>query len=172
MPKSNLQPLSPRWYALYTRGRHEKSIDAELKKSRIESFLPLRKIKRRWSDRTVFIEEPLFKSYLFVKTDLLQISTVLRAQGAVRFVGSQGRPVVVEDDVITSLKTILLNEMNVDPFPYLAAGDRVYVRSGVFKGVEGYVVRKLDKKCRLIISITAIMASVSVEIDACLIEKI
>ena len=160
------------WYALYTKSRHEKLINSELQKRRIESFLPLRKIKKRWSDRTVTTEEPLFKSYLFVKTDRLQASEVLKAKGAVNFVASRGHFISVDENVITSLRTIIDNEIAADPFPYLTVGDRVYVRSGIFKGIEGFVVRKDNQKCRLVISITAIMASISVEIDADLVEKV
>ena len=172
-PEFQLQPIQlPRWYALYTRGRHEKFIDEELKKKSIESFLPLRKIKRRWSDRTVVVEEPFFKSYVFVKTDEIRSPDVLRTKGAVKFVSVQSRPIPVEDSVIDSLRSILNRDVSVDPFPYLKIGNKVFVRSGIFKGVEGYIVRKDDKRCRLVISIDAIMASISIDVDACLVEKV
>ena len=161
-----------RWYALYTKGRHEKCVNEALQKNRIESFLPLRRIRKRWSDRSVTIEEPLFKSYLFVKTGPLETQKVLRSKGAVGFVSSQGRPVTVQNSVIDSLKAIIANEISVDPVPYLSTGDLVSVKRGVFKGIEGTIVRKDDKKCRLVLSIAAIQASISVEIDACLVEKI
>ena len=160
------------WYALYTRSRHEKYIHAELEKKRIESFLPLRFIKRRWSDRTVTVEEPLFKSYLFVKANLLEFSDVLKTKGAVKFVSAGLNPISIHENVITSLQNVIQPDINVDPFPYLRAGDRVYVKSGIFKGTEGFVLRKNDKKCRLVISIDALMASVSVEVDSCLVEKL
>ena len=58
------------WYALYARSRHEKVVDDLLRRKGIETFLPVRKIKRRWSDRVKLIEEPLFKGYLFVHAPL------------------------------------------------------------------------------------------------------
>jgi len=161
-----------KWYALYTKSRHEKFIDSELKKRRIESFLPLRNIKRRWSDRTVTIEEPLFKSYLFVKTGVLNSREVLKTKGAVKFVSAGAQPVPIQENVILSLRNAVQNNMALDPFPYLSQGDRVIVRSGIFKGIEGFILRKDDKKCRLVISIDALMASVSVEVDSCLVEKV
>ena len=164
--------MNSQWYALYTRGRHEKFIDGELCRRKIDCFAPTRKIKRRWSDRTVVVEEPLFKSYVFVHTDLEHISDVLRTKGAVKFVSSQGRPITVDERVIASLKTLVSQELALDPFPYLAVGDKITVTGGIFKGIEGYVLRKDQSKCRLVISIAAIMASISVEIDSCLVEKI
>ncbi len=160
------------WYALYTKSRHEKFIDCELQKRRIESFLPLRSIKRRWSDRTVTVEEPLFKSYIFVRTHFLNTGEVLKTKGAVKFVGAGSRLVPIQENVISSLRNAVQNNIALDPFPYLNPGDRVFVKSGIFKGMEGYILRKNDKRCRLVISIDALMASVSMEVDSCLVEKV
>lgn len=161
-----------RWYALYTRGRHEKFIDAEMRRKNVESFLPLRRIKRQWTDRTVVVEEPLFSSYVFVKTDLRHNSEILSTKGAVKFVSVKSRPIPIEDSVITSLQNIISQKVAFDPFPYLRVGQKVYVRSGLFKGIEGIIIRKDDKRCRLVISIHAIMASISLDVDASLVEKI
>lgn len=160
------------WYALYTRSRHEKFIDSELKKRNIESFLPLRRIRRRWSDRTVTIEEPLFKSYIFVKANPPSRTDVLKVKGAVRFVSAGADPVSIEEEIILSLKNIIQHEMPIDPFPYLDKGDRVCITSGPFKGTEGYIVLKDTKRCRIVISVAAIKSSVAIEIDSYLTEKI
>lgn len=161
----------PNWYALYTKSRHEKFIGEELSRRRIESFLPTRKIKRRWSDRTVTIEEPLFTSYIFVKTDLVNKTDTLRIKGAVRFVSAGVSPVPIEEGVIHSLKNIIQNEIPIDPFPYLDKGDRVCVKSGPFKGTEGFILLKDNKRCRLVVSVAAIKSSIAVEIDSYLVEK-
>jgi transcription antitermination factor NusG len=168
----NTDSFTTNWYALYTRSRHEKSIHAELGKKRIESFLPVRFVKRKWTDRTVTLEEPLFKSYLFVKTCLPQFSDVLMTKGSVKFVSAGMDPIPLRESVITSLRNIIQPEIALDPFPYLKSGDRVYVKSGLFRGTEGFIVRKDDRKCRLVISIDALMASVSIEVDSCLVEKL
>lgn len=168
----NIQALPSDWYALYTKGRHEKFIDDQLKKKSIEAFLPIRRVKKRWSDRTVIVDEPLFSSYLFVKTNPMLFSNVLKTKGAVKFVSAQARPIPIEESVIRSLKTLIDQEIAIDPFPYLAVGQRVCVRSGIFKGVEGFIVRKDDKKCRVVISIDAIMTSIAIEVDSYLVDKV
>src|SRR3989344_1992141 len=131
---------SKNWYALYTRSRHEKFIQSELEKRAIESFLPVRILRKKWSDRTVSIEEPLFKSYLFVKADLLNRCAVLKAKGAVRFVAAGSQPIAIDERTIEALKIAVREDVPLDPFPYLKQGDRVYVRSGIFKGTEGFIV--------------------------------
>jgi transcription antitermination factor NusG len=160
------------WYALYTKSRHEKLINSELNKRNIESFLPTRKIKRRWSDRIKTIEEPLFKSYIFVKTELPARKTdILKIKGAVKFVSAGVSPVPIDENVIHALQNLVQHDIAIDPFPYLEKGDRVIIKSGPFKNTEGFIVRKDEKKCRLVISITAIKSSVAVEIDAYLVDR-
>jgi len=162
----------PNWYALYTKSRYEKFINQELANRNIESFLPTRKIKRRWSDRLVTIEEPLFTSYIFVKTEPINRIAALRVKGAIKFVSAGLNPIPIEEDVILSLKNIVQNEISIDSFPYLDKGDRVCIKSGPFKGTEGFIILKNDKRCQLVISIAAIKSSVSIAIDSYLVEKV
>ena len=158
------------WMALYTRSRHEKSVANELYKRNIESFLPLQALRRRWSDRTKIIEEPLFKGYLFVHTALDRRLQVLNARGVVRFIGpSPSKPVEVPERELWAVRRFIEAEIRVDPFPYLKQGERVYIRSGPFKGAEGFIVRK-NKLCRLVISLDLLMQSISVEVDEACVE--
>jgi transcription antitermination factor NusG len=162
----------PGWYAVYTKGRHEKFLDGELRKKQIESYLPVRKVTRNWSDRKKIIEDPLFKSYLFVKIPWRQRYRVLNTVGAVCFVtsGLSHDPIEVPEKDLEAIRRFTEEGMATDPFPYLKAGERVYIRSGPFKGVEGFVVRK-DSHCRLVISLDALMQSISIRIDEACVEK-
>jgi transcriptional antiterminator NusG len=161
-----------RWFALYTKSRHEKLVHRELQKKGLETFLPQRKVTRDWSDRKKIIEEPLFKGYLFVRMPLKERWTVLNTVGAVRFVGkSAGEPIAVPEKELWVVRKFVEEEIQVDPFPYLKEGERVYVRSGPFKGAEGFIVRK-DRHCRLVISLDMLMKSISVSIDQACIEPL
>lgn len=173
LPDVNVEKWNTaKWYALYTRSRHEKLLHGELGKKGIESFLPMREVTRQWSDRKKVIGEPLFKSYLFVKMPLRERWTVLNTVGAVRLVGkSAAEPVEVPEHELLAVRRFLEEDILVDPFPYLKEGERVYVRSGPFKGVEGFIVRK-DKHCRLVISLDLLMQSVSIQIDQANVEPL
>lgn len=158
------------WYAVYTKSRHEKVLDQGLKKRGIETFLPLRKISRQWSDRKKVIEDPLFKSYLFVRIPWRDRLEVLKTTGAVRFIGSRhSDPTVVPEIELLTIRRFIEEQIRVDPFPYLKQGERVYVRSGLLKGAEGFIVRK-NRNCRLVISLDLLMQSVSVELDEACVE--
>jgi transcription antitermination factor NusG len=160
---------SARWFALYTRSRHEKIAERELRKKGLETFLPLRKVERQWSDRKKTIEDPLFKGYLFVRAPLAERWTVLNSVGVVRFVGRPSEPIEVPEKELWAIRKFVEEEIPVDPFPYLKAGERVYVRSGPFKGAEGFIVRK-DRHCRLVVSLDMLMQSVSIQIDEACVE--
>ena len=164
--------ISKQWHALYTRSRHEKIVDGELRKRGFETFLPVRKLKRRWSDRTKIIEEPLFQSYVFVCIPMQDRWPVLNTFGAVSFVHfGPNLPAVIPDKDIAALRCFMQENILMDPFPYLKEGRRVYIRSGPFKGIEGFIVQK-NRQCRLVISLDKLMQSVSIEIDSAAIEQI
>ena len=160
------------WYALYTRSRHEKLVDRELKKKGIESFLPLRKVTRHWSDRRKIIEDPLFKGYLFVHIPWRERWAVLNTVGVAHFVGPKASdPVQVPERDLWTIRRFMEQEIQLDPFPYLKEGQRVYIRSGLMKGAEGFIVRK-DNHCRLVISLDLLMQSISVVIDEACVEPV
>src|SRR5258708_18670623 len=55
------------WYAVYTCAQHEKRVSAELGMREVEHFLPLYSSVRRWKDRRVPLELPLFSRYPFLR---------------------------------------------------------------------------------------------------------
>jgi transcription antitermination factor NusG len=57
-----------RWYAVYTKARHEKTAAELLWQKDIESFLPLREVLSRWKDRRKMVQFPLFPGYLFIQS--------------------------------------------------------------------------------------------------------
>ncbi|MCM8775352.1 MAG: hypothetical protein NC930_03240, partial [Candidatus Omnitrophica bacterium] len=97
---------------------------------------------------------------------------ILNTRGVVRFVGrSAADPIEVPERDLAAIRRFIEEEIRLDPFPYLKAGERVYVRAGPFKGAEGFIVRK-NKHCRLVISLDLLMQSVSVEVDEAWVEPI
>ena len=161
---------TPYWYALYTRSRCEKVVEEGLGRKGIKTFLPIRKITRRWSDRKKIIEDPLFKGYVFVQIPWKARWEVLNTVGTVRFIGPKhSHPTVVPEKDLLIIQRFIEEKLQIDPFPYLREGERVYIRSGPFKGAEGFIVRK-NRNCRLVISLDLLMQSISIEIDQACVE--
>ncbi len=160
------------WYAVYTRSRHEKQVAEYLERQRLETFLPLRRTWSSRQDRRVTIEIPALPGYLFVRTVLYPETRALikRSTGVLRLVESVGRPAVIPDTQVVSLRTMLAYAFNAEGHPFLKVGDRVRVVRGPMVGAEGYLVRVADSKHRLVIAVEYVNQALSVDIDAHYVE--
>jgi transcription antitermination factor NusG len=143
----------------------------ELEKKNIEAFLPLIEEVRVWSDRKKKIQEPLFRGYVFVKTNLRDKEIILMTKGVVRFVGINNRPSSIPESQIDWLRRIIGESLKIQREQYLSVGEQVRMISGPLIGVEGIITRRHGVS-RVVVSIAAIEQSVSVEVPAELLEVI
>src|SRR5689334_8581242 len=123
--------VNKKWFAIYTRPRWEKKVNQLLKEKGIESYCPLNKVRRKWSDRVKIVEEPLFKSYVFVKVNDEDRATVRMTTGAINFVYWQGKPAVIKEKEIAAIKKFLDEYENVEAKPIdLKVNQRVRITTG------------------------------------------
>ena len=94
---------NPKWLAVYTKPRWEKRVNQLLHEKGVESYCPLNKVRRKWSDRIKTIEEPLFKSYVFVKVNEPDRTSVRMTNGVINFVYWNGKPAVIKEKEINML---------------------------------------------------------------------
>jgi transcription antitermination factor NusG len=161
----------PRWYVAHTCANHEKRVAIQLGQRSVEHFLPLYDSVRRWKDRRMKLQLPLFPGYVFVRLPLRERLKVLQVPGVARLISFNGQPAVLPDGEVEALRAGLVTQLRVEPHPYLTVGRRVRVKSGAFKGVEGILIRKKNA-CRVVLSLDLIMKSASVEVDASDLERI
>lgn len=138
-----------KWFALYTKPRWEKKIDGALLKKGIASWCPLQKVERQWSDRKKVIEEPLFKSYVFVQIDDAERTKVLMTDGVLNFVYYLGKPAVIRDEEVATIKKYLAEkDASISVLSEQGFMDemKIKVNYGVFMGNEGTVIRGGKKK--------------------------
>jgi transcription antitermination factor NusG len=122
-----------KWFAIYTKPRWEKKVNQLLTDKGVECYCPLNKVKRKWSDRTKTIEEPLFKSYVFVKVTEEERAKVRLTNGVVNFVYWNGKPAIVREKEIQTIKLFLDEHENVQVKPMdLTLQQRVLITSGTF----------------------------------------
>ena len=134
-----------KWYALYTKPRWEKKVHRALQLKGVESYCPLNKVRKKWSDRIKVIEEPLFKSYLFVRLDEADKTEVRYVDGVLNFVYWNGKPAVVKDEEIVEIKKFMseyedVQVKRIDVKP----ADKVVINQGVMMGSSGMVSRVLS----------------------------
>jgi transcription antitermination factor NusG len=153
------------WYALYTKSRHEKFVESQLLERGIPAFTPKVILRRKWSDRIKSIEEPLFKSYCFAKFSIQSRIEVASQEGIATIVHFNNHYVPVEESVINSLKILTENKFKLDPCPYLKVGDKVTIKRGALKGLEGFITEKRNGNTTLVVSVDAIFSSVKCIID-------
>ena len=156
------------WYVAYTYPRHEKAVADQLQLRLVETFLPTYKHISAWKDRRVKLDLPLFAGYVFTRLPVGDRLKVISVPGVIRMLSYRGMPVAVSDAEIDAIRRCVGSGAKLEPHAYIALGDRVRVREGMFEGLNGIVVRE-NNKCKLIVSIDLIHQSVSLEIDpACL----
>lgn len=153
------------WYALRTKSRQEKVAEKILSGRGVETFLPLRRVVSRWSDRKKEVHFPLFPGYLFLKADRDQLKIVSNTKGVLHVVRHGGSPVPIPEGQIESVRKVLESGVAYDPCPYVKEGTEVEVTRGPLKGCYGRVIKRKGKDY-LIVSIDIISRSVTTHICA------
>ena len=161
------------WYAIQTAPRHEKSVTKQLHGEGIEAFLPLTLEVRQWSDRKQKIESPLFPGYVFLhlKDYASDRLLVLRKFGVVRFIGNQSGALPIPEPEIASVRQLLKNEITCSEHPYLKSGQRVRIRDGALRGIEGILLRVANDRT-LILSVDLIQKSLAIQLQGYEVEVI
>ena len=155
-----------RWYALWTRSRHEQVVREQLEQKHIEAFLPTVAKWSRWKDRKKRIDWPLFPGYCFARFNVSNRLPVLKCTGVVSIVAFEGgEPAPIPEREIDGIRLLVRSDLAYDPCPMIREGTLVEVAHGPLKGVTGRLVRKNDK-ARLVLSVDLIGQAVSVEVDA------
>ena len=138
-----------KWLAVYTKPRWEKKVDGTLLRKGINSWCPLQRVEKKWSDRKKIIDEPLFRSYVFVHINDEERLNVLQTEGVLNFVLYLGKPAVIKDEEIALIKSYLLDKeavISVQSLQGFRENDKVIISQGVFMDNTGTVVRAGNKK--------------------------
>lgn len=160
-----------RWYAAWTRSRHEKTVAEQLERKSVETFLPLYETVRQWKNGRHRVALPLFPGYAFVRIALRDRLEVLKVPGVVRLVGFNGTPTPLGDEEIESLRRALAEGVRAEPHPFLTIGRRVRITAGPLQGAEGILIRKKGA-FRVVLSIDLIRRSVAAEVDSSRLEPL
>ena len=161
-----------KWFAIYVKSRSEKKVLKLLEDIGVESFLPLITRVKQWSDRKKKVEEPLFRSYLFVNIPLSDYYTVLTVNGVGKFITFEKKPVPVPNNQIIAIKEYL-NDTELHSIDYedFKEGELVRIKSGQMKDLIGRFI-KINGKHRVIIDIEAVGQSIPINIARSNVEAV
>ena len=164
------------WHALYVRSRSEKKVLSQLVEMGVEAYLPLITVVRKWSDRRMKVQEPLFKSYVFVRSNNKQYIPILNVYGVVRFVCFEREAVVVPENQIAAIKKFVNDYENGEEFKMqndeeLKVGQTVRIINGPMKGLTGRLDTIRNKR-HLIVYIDVVGQYIPVHIPRAKVEPV
>jgi transcriptional antiterminator RfaH len=164
--------VEEKWYALYTKPRAEKLVFQRLVECEIETFLPLQKTIRVWSDRKKLIEKPLLTSYVFVRINYKSFAMVYKTSGVVKFVSFEGTPVAIPQVQIDNLRLIINSDAEVEVSSQnFETGDKVEVVNGSLIGLTGELI-KIGSKSRVIVRIDRLDQNLILKIPKAFLRRV
>lgn len=152
------------WFAVTVRHQHESRIAQALQAKGWETFVPLYRTRRQWSDRVKELDLPLFAGYVFCRFAASGRTGVLSTPGVMRVVGFGGMPTAIDNREIEEIRAAAGSGLPLRPWPYLKAGDRVRVERGPLRGLQGTLLVEKDLY-RLVIGVELLNRAVAVELE-------
>ena len=135
------------WYPVYTNPRAEKKAYTALISKGIEAYLPLQKRLKQWSDRKKWVEEPLIKSYIFVRIASYAQAEVLMTKGISRFIYFSGSITSMPDKQIEELKLLMASPYELEiTEENLSPGEKIKIKAGPLKGLTGEMIAYRSQK--------------------------
>lgn len=159
------------WFAVQVRTRYEGMAATALRNKGFEPFLPMYTSRRRWSDRIKEIQLPLFPGYLFCRLNPQKRLPLLTTPGVVQIVGTARKPMPLDECEIESIQAVVNSGLSREPWPFLQVGNRVRIECGPLCDREG-ILLSFKGQFRIVLSITLLQRSVSVEIDRAWVSRV
>ena len=154
----------PVWFALTVRPNHEHTADRVLKERGFESYLPVYRIRRRWSDRFKEMESVLFPGYVFCRFAGSDRLRILCSPGVRSIVGTRETLMPVDESQLAAVRMIVSSGSPIVAWPYLRIGQRVVITRGPLASLRGVIVRA-NNAWRVVVSVDALTCSIAVEVD-------
>jgi transcription antitermination factor NusG len=158
-----------RWVAFYTLARREKELMRKLVAKGIPFYAPL--VKRRHRSPAGRVREsfvPLFPGYVFSRVDDDQRRSALATKAVARWLPI-GDDDALRDD-LRSIKRLIDADVPLTPEARLASGQRVRVRGGPLRDMEGTVIERRGRR-RLVVAVRFLNQGASVELDEVELER-
>lgn len=148
------------WYVIYTKPRNEKKVAEALKKAGIIVYCPMKKEVKQWSDRKKKVETPLLPSYVFVQLEDKDRNIVFSVNGVVRYLFWLGKPVIVNQKEIETLKEFTQNKYTNITTRTLQPGDKMKIENGVFIGQDALIKEIMPNKLILVLESLGVLLTI------------
>jgi transcription antitermination factor NusG len=164
------------WHALYVRSRSEKKVLSQLEENGFQAYLPLVTQVKKWSDRKKKVEEPLFKSYVFVYSNEKEHIPILNVYGVIKFVTFEKKAVLVPENQILAIKKFVNEYESGEEYKMqnnadLKEGQMVRIINGPMKGLVGRLDTIRNKR-HLIVFIEVVGQYIPVHLPRAKVEPV
>lgn len=164
--------MNKSWYVLYTKSNCEKKVAEMLSRKGVETYCPLNKIYRQWSDRRKQLSVPLFTSYVFVYVEEKDLYFVKKITSkVVSILYWLGRPAIIKNDEILEIKKFLNkhSEVKLDK-RVVDVNDEVLIIRGPFYNQHGII--KSLKNNSVVLSLPSLGYNMIAELDISNIQQV
>lgn len=128
------------WFVLCVKAQQETRVADILERMNVEVFCPIIRDTRDWSGHNKAVDTPLFKGYVFVNLEEKYRGLVFGAQGVIRYLFWQGKPAIIQEEQIWTIKKWMADDTNdVEALSKLIPGSEIVVEKGVLKDHSGIV---------------------------------
>jgi len=135
------------WYAVYTAPKAEKKVSERFSQYGIEHYLPLQKVKRRWSDRIKEVIIPVVNGYIFVRILAVDYRKITDVYGALNFIRQDGKPMPIPDNQMSRMR--LMVELAEEPVEFcyeqFERSESILISRGPLQGMIGELVELKGK---------------------------
>jgi len=166
-----IQQPPKQWFAIRVKSRHEKAVALAARGKGFEEFLPLYRWRQTWSDRSKWVEMPLFPGYVFCRLDPARRLPLLTIPGVLNFVSFGKTPVPIDDAEIASVQAAIGSDLVTEPCSFVDGGQRVRLERGPLVGTEGILIEAPERQ-KIVVNITILRRSIAVNVESLWLEPI
>jgi transcriptional antiterminator NusG len=161
--------IASSWWLAHTLPRQEKAVAAALFARNIPYYLPLVTRKSLSRGRTRVARVTLFPGYVFLYGHEEQRLSALKTNRLLTVREAPDGERLRAD--LEQFSRLIAADAPLLPEARLVEGERVQVKSGPFRELEGTVLRR-NGKTRLLIAIDYLQQGASLEVDDCLLVRV
>lgn len=151
-----------KWYAVYTKSRHEKKVARGCIDNNISYYLPLQESVRHYKNRVVTFMKPLFSGYIFCRCNGDGKRQLYQTGHICKFIEPLDQVQFINE--LQQIRGVREKGFRLFPHSYLQRGRRVRVIRGPFRNFQGKISHRKGKY-KLVLNIDLIRHAVAVEID-------
>ncbi|MCU1338675.1 MAG: transcriptional activator RfaH [Bryobacterales bacterium] len=152
------------WFAVRVRPKHERTAAYGLERLGFEQYVPLHRVRRRWSDRIKEVEAALFPGYIFARFAGCERLRVLSCPGVESIVRCGKTDIPVDEAELAAVRVLVASGRPLLLWPRLRIGQLVGINNGPLSGLRGVIVRDAEN-WRVVVNVEALDRSVAVEVD-------